>query len=631
MITRATAYQLIAFALITVVGVTYVTLRYVGLGDIVSGRSYVVSVDLAESGGIFEGAEVTYRGVTTGRVEALRLEGDGVRVDLRMDGGSQVPADTDAVVENRSAVGEQYLDLQPVTASAPFLAGGDVIPRERTRTPVATETLLLDLDRLVNSVNKQDLQVVVSELGKAFAGGGRDLQRLLDAGDRLTLAATDALPETITLIEDGAIVLDTQRETGSSIRSFAADLADLSETLATPQTDSDLRAVLDRGVVASGELDGLLQDNRTALAGLLTNLVTVGEVTVTRVDGIEQMLVTYPAVVAGGFTVVPGDGTSHFGLVLSTTPAACTQGYEGTTKTDPNQTSGLAPTNDGARCTAARGSGTNVRGAQNAPYPGVRPVVGPPAELPGRRPRVVRRRTAGIARHGRARARPRRHQRGRRPRAAAPRSRVVTPATVRVSRPGRRAGTLALVVLLVVAVLGSLVVLATRIGPVLGQRGTDERRTQVLQQAKQAAVNFTTLDYESFDEDVELVLDGSTGTFREQFRAGVDDVRELVTQNRSRSVGTVREAALVSDDDDSARVLVVVDTEVTNVASTTPVPRHYRIQMDLTRTGDTWLVSDLTFVSSQVELPGGVADPGATPAPTTPAPTTTAPTTGATP
>ncbi len=369
MITRATVYQLIAFALITVVGVTYVTLRYVGLGDLVSGRSYLVSVDLAESGGIFEGAEVTYRGVTTGRVEALRLEGDGVRVDLRMDGGSQVPADTDAVVENRSAVGEQYLDLQPATASAPFLAGGDVIPRERTRTPVATETLLLDLDRLVNSVNRQDLQVVVSELGKAFAGGGRDLQRLLDAGDRLTLAATDALPETITLIEDGAIVLDTQRETGSSIRSFAADLADLSETLASPQTDSDLRAVLDRGVVASTELDGLLQDNRSALAGLLTNLVTVGEVTVTRVDGIEQMLVTYPAVVAGGFTVVPGDGTSHFGLVLSTTPAPCTQGYEGTTRTDPNQTSGLGPTNDDARCTAARGSGTNVRGAQNAPYP----------------------------------------------------------------------------------------------------------------------------------------------------------------------------------------------------------------------------------------------------------------------
>jgi Mce-associated membrane protein len=175
----------------------------------------------------------------------------------------------------------------------------------------------------------------------------------------------------------------------------------------------------------------------------------------------------------------------------------------------------------------------------------------------------------------------------------------------------------ALALLLVLAVLGATFVLATRLGPLLDRRGTDERRAQVLQQAKQHAVNFTTLDFESFDEDVELVLDGSTGAFREQFRAGVDDVRDLVTQNESRSVGTVREAALVSDDDDSARVLVVVDTEVTNVATQTPVPRHYRIQMDLTRTGDSWLVSELTFVSSQVELPGGATPPAAEPAPTT--------------
>ncbi len=368
MVTRSTVYRLIAFALITVVGVSYVAVRYVGLGDLVSGRSYLVSVDLAESGGIFEGAEVTYRGVTVGRVEALRLEGDGVRVDLRLDGTRDVPADTDAVVENRSAVGEQYLDLQPATADGPFLAAGDVIARERTRTPVPTEKLLLDVSRLVRSVDQQDLQVVVSELGKAFSGGSRDLERLLDAGDRLTLAATDALPETLTLIDDGAIVLDTQRETGPAVRSFAADLADLSETLASERTDADLRAVLDNGVVASAELDGLLQDNRSALAGLLTNLVTVGEVTVTRVDGIEQLLVTYPSVVAGGYTVVPGDGTAHFGLVLGTTPAACEQGYEGTTRTDPHQTS-QAPTNTGAQCTAARGSGTNVRGAQNAPNP----------------------------------------------------------------------------------------------------------------------------------------------------------------------------------------------------------------------------------------------------------------------
>lgn len=370
MIRRSTVRQLVAFALITLVGVSYVTVRYIGIGDALFGRSYVVSVDLASSGGIFENAEVTYRGVTVGRVDGLRLSGDGVRVDLRLAAGTRVPADTDAVVENRSAVGEQYLDLQPRTAAGPYLAAGDLIRRDRTRTPVPTEKLLLDTSRLVRSVDEQDLVTVVDELGKAFAGGGRDLQRLLDAGDRLTLAATDALPETLRLIEDGKVVLDTQRDTGPAIRSFAADLADLSETIASEPVDADLRAVLDRGVLASAELEGLLTENRSAVGNLLANLLTIGQVSVARVDGIEQMLVAYPAVVTGGYTVVPGDGTAHFGIVLNASdPPACTRGYEATTQVDPNQTADLPPLNTGARCAEPRGSTVTVRGAQNAPPP----------------------------------------------------------------------------------------------------------------------------------------------------------------------------------------------------------------------------------------------------------------------
>ena len=55
-----------------------------------------------------------------------------------------------------------------------------------------------------------------------------------------------------------------------------------------------------------------------------------------RLDGVEQVLVTYPDNVAGGYTVVPGDGTSHFGLVLNAAdPPVCTQGYGGTDKRTP--------------------------------------------------------------------------------------------------------------------------------------------------------------------------------------------------------------------------------------------------------------------------------------------------------
>ena len=75
-----------------------------------------------------------------------------------------------------------------------------------------------------------------------------------------------------------------------------------------------------------------------------------------------------PNLLAGGYTVVPGDGTAHFGLVLNVdNPAACTAGYGGTHRIGPDQTKNLPPVNTGARCTLPRGSASTVRGAQNAP------------------------------------------------------------------------------------------------------------------------------------------------------------------------------------------------------------------------------------------------------------------------
>lgn len=366
MIRRSVKVQLVAFLLLTLLTVSLLSARYVGLYDRVAGGQYHVTADFEQSGGIFVGSEVSYRGVTVGRVDDLRLSKDGVIVDAKIQRGVKIPKDTKVVVENRSAVGEQYLDFQPRSDKGPDLADGDAIPRKDTAYPLRVDTLLLDLDQTVNSVDKQDLATVVDELGKGFADGGQDLQRLLDSGDALTRSATEALPETIKLIDDGRIVLDTQRDTAGDVKVFAKNFADLSETLKA--SDGDLRLILDRGAVASRELDTLVRDNRGNLAALLANLITIGQVTTSRVDGIQQLLVTYPDVVAGGYTVVPGDGSAHFGLALAHDPPVCTQGYQGTQRRSPSVTTN-AKANTAARCTAPRGSGTSVRGAQNAPGP----------------------------------------------------------------------------------------------------------------------------------------------------------------------------------------------------------------------------------------------------------------------
>ena len=92
------------------------------------------------------------------------------------------------------------------------------------------------------------------------------------------------------------------------------------------------------------------------------------------------------------------------------------------------------------------------------------------------------------------------------------------------------------------------------------------------------------------------MLRGSTGDFRKEFEAGTADLSALLTESRAVSAGEVLEAGIVADDRDSARVLVVADTTVRNTASPQPQGRHYRIQLDLVRHGDSYLVTDLHFL-----------------------------------
>jgi phospholipid/cholesterol/gamma-HCH transport system substrate-binding protein len=345
--------QVLIFAIISALGVTFVGVRYVGLGEAIVGDRYVVHADFAESGGIFTNAAVTYRGVQVGRVGDLSLRPDGVRVDLKLDGGVEVPATTRAVVTNRSAVGEQYVDLRPDTSGGPFLEDGSVIPRKRTSGPLAVETLLLNLDKLVNSVDKQDLKIVIDEMGRAFDGTGPPLQAMIDSGDALLAEAHASLPETVKLIRDGKTVLDTQVASGTAIRSWADSLASLSEQL--KKSDPDFRRLFANGPVATTEITALLRELRPTFGYLLGNLIVVGQIQARRIDGLEQILATYPAVVAGSFTVVPGDGTAHFGLVLnSEDPPPCV--YD---KSRP--------------LTCSEGEmahGTSVRGERNAPRAG---------------------------------------------------------------------------------------------------------------------------------------------------------------------------------------------------------------------------------------------------------------------
>jgi phospholipid/cholesterol/gamma-HCH transport system substrate-binding protein len=369
-ITRRTKIQLMIFALITMLGVSFVGAKYAQLDRLFYNTSYTVVAHFSDSGGMYAGGLVSYRGVRVGQVHKLELTRDGVDAYLDIDRGwdDKIPADSLAVVGNRSAVGEQYVDLQPQTDRGPYLRDGSQIAMADTRTPLPTQKLLRDISRTVSSVHRGSLRTTVHALGTAFAGTGPDLQRIIDTGTSFIHTANRNFDVTTALIHDGNTVLRGQVASGSAIRSFARDLRLFSGTLAGH--DRDLRRVIDNGAVTATELRRFLHDNRVDLADLINNLVTTGQIVVKHLPGLRQVLVLYPYVVEGGFTVVsksPETGLydAHFGMVMTNDPTVCHNGYQ-STDTRPPQDGSNRRMNVGAHC-AEPGSQSNPRGAQHAP------------------------------------------------------------------------------------------------------------------------------------------------------------------------------------------------------------------------------------------------------------------------
>ena len=152
----------------------------------------------------------------------------------------------------------------------------------------------------------------------------------------------------------------------SAFRSYNADLAQLSAQLR--KSDPDFRALFRKGTASAKETTSLLEANRAALPVLLGNLVFVAQVQKVRLPALRMILVLYPNVVAGGFTVTPGDGTAHFGLVTTQDPQVCPssdKGYATTKKRDPSDLTPRA-SNFNAYCSSS-GTTYDIRGAGEAP------------------------------------------------------------------------------------------------------------------------------------------------------------------------------------------------------------------------------------------------------------------------
>ena len=327
---RGIKVRLIAFVLLSALGMVYVGASYLGFVDKVLGRGYTVHVLLPQSGGLFTGSEVTYRGVKVGEVSRMTVNGKGLKVDVALQDEVRVPKTSPVYVHNLSAVGEQYLSFEPVSKQGPMLQDGDTLRGTKDSLPLSEEVLLTDLSRFVSSINGSELNTVVNELGVMFRDNATPLRSMVDNTQAFIEAARANEAPTIDLLHNALPVLQTQADNAGNIRSFSRDLAALTGTVAS--SDAKIRRILDQAGPAADELVRLVRDLRELLPPFLTHLISVSEVLDRRLPALEQLLVTFPRLVSAGPSALlepPGDNAKYgrVNLNLNGLPGPCRDGY----------------------------------------------------------------------------------------------------------------------------------------------------------------------------------------------------------------------------------------------------------------------------------------------------------------
>ncbi|AMY17754.1 hypothetical protein A3Q40_00344 [Rhodococcus sp. PBTS 1] len=223
-----------------------------------------------KSVGVYEGTEVRVLGVKVGEVTKVEGLGDQVQVDLRVDGGVDIPADARAVQIAPSVVADRYVQLAPAYTGGEKMESGAVIPRERTATPVEVDELYQSIDQLSEALGPN--------------GANRDgaLSDLVSTGARNLEGNGEALNDTLTQLSGAVDTLDSYRgdlfgtvqnlqtfvsalaANDQQVRAFNEQLSSLTGFLAGER--ENLSQALQQLSVTLGDVAGFVRDNRDQLS-----------------------------------------------------------------------------------------------------------------------------------------------------------------------------------------------------------------------------------------------------------------------------------------------------------------------------------------------------------------------------
>lgn len=239
-----------------------------------SSESYEISARFSRAIALYDESDVKVMGATVGHVSDIEIDGDGIIVTMSIDEGVPIPADATAAIATVSLIGERTVVLGPAwTQGEEKMAPGTRIPIERTRIPVEPDEGLQVITDLIDAMDPDSVDRLLTEAAGALEGNGRTINQTLGQLAQLVPDLAEQDDELVEIAADvrrlAAVVERRDAQIGQLLEDFAA----VSGTLAAER--GSIVAFLDSLASLTAEGKALLTAHESTIPEDLETMASV--------------------------------------------------------------------------------------------------------------------------------------------------------------------------------------------------------------------------------------------------------------------------------------------------------------------------------------------------------------------
>ncbi|BBZ77839.1 mammalian cell entry protein [Mycolicibacterium anyangense] len=271
-----------------------IALQYRNLPFLNSDKQYTAY--FSEAGGLNTNSAVQVSGYKVGQVSSVKLDGNRVVVNFKVDKTIRLGERTEAIIKTKSLLGSKILEVVP--RGDGNLSGP--IPLDRTTPPYQLADALGDLSSTVEAINTDQLSTSLSTLAETFSKTPPELQvavqglarfstslnnrdeqlrTLLANANKATKVLAARSDQVVSLISDSNALLGQLRNESAALDQIAGNLSAVSKQLSgfVGENRETFRPTIDRLNVVLGILANRKERIQLSLHRLNAYALALGE------------------------------------------------------------------------------------------------------------------------------------------------------------------------------------------------------------------------------------------------------------------------------------------------------------------------------------------------------------------